>query len=442
MDICPAFGNRYLNKVHVGDCVELMASMPDGCVDMIFADPPYNLQIGAEYGKGPLHRPNQSVVDGVDEAWDKLGGFSDYDAFSRAWLEQARRILKDDGAFWVIGSYHNIFRLGAMLQDMGFWILNDIVWRKTNPMPNFKGKRFTNAHETLIWCAKSQDASYAFNYDAMKALNEGVQMRSDWLLPICTGPERLKDEEGSKVHPTQKPESLLYRVVLSSTQPANVVLDPFFGTGTTGAVCKRLGRHWIGLEREEKYAEEARARIRALEPATDPTILSTPTKRQEPRVPFGALVERGLVEVGEILTCPRGRISAKVRADGAIVGVDESGVDVRGSIHQVGAALQGLPACNGWTYWHVRRSGKPVVIDLLRCQVRAEMAEEREALAKPLEPAEAGPRLAEAETAEPQRRPRKASAAAAPDPLKAVRKARPRTLDPLPENVVRLRPRA
>ena len=225
------------DRVLVGDCVELMDTMPEGGIDMVFADPPYNLQLRA-----PLHRPNNSRVDGVDETWDKFSGLEAYDRFTRAWLTAARRILKDDGTLWVIGSYHNIFRVGAALQDLGFWILNDIVWRKTNPMPNFRGRRVTNAHETMIWCAKSPDARYTFNYDAMKALNDDLQMRSDWLLPICTGKERLRDDEGNKAHPTQKPESLLYRVITAATRPGETVLDPFFGTGTTGAVAKQLGR--------------------------------------------------------------------------------------------------------------------------------------------------------------------------------------------------------
>ena len=238
-----------LDEIIVGDCIPILNGLPAGSVDMVFADPPYNLQL-----EGELLRPNNSVVDGVDEAWDHFDGFADYDRFSEAWLTAARRVLKDDGTLWVIGSYHNIFRVGARLQDLGFWILNDVVWRKTNPMPNFRGRRFTNAHETLIWCAKDKDARYTFNYAAMKALNDELQMRSDWLIPICSGGERLKDGDGRKAHPTQKPEALLHRVILAATKPGDVVLDPFFGTGTTGAVAKRLGRRFIGIERDEAYA--------------------------------------------------------------------------------------------------------------------------------------------------------------------------------------------
>ncbi|MGH6929860.1 MAG: DNA-methyltransferase, partial [Dongiaceae bacterium] len=248
------------DEILVGDCIPILEGLPAASVDMIFADPPYNLQLENE-----LLRPNNSVVDGVDEAWDRFDGFSDYDRFTAAWLGAARRVLKDDATLWVIGSYHNIYRVGARLQDLGFWILNDVVWRKTNPMPNFRGRRFTNAHETLIWCAKDKDARYTFNYAAMKALNDELQMRSDWVIPICAGAEREKTE-GVKSHPTQKPEALLYRVLLACTNKGDVVLDPFFGTGTTGAVARRLGRKWIGIEREAKYVKVARARIDATLP--------------------------------------------------------------------------------------------------------------------------------------------------------------------------------
>ena len=328
-----------LDTILQGDCIALMNSLPEKSVDLVFADPPYNLQLG-----GDLHRPDNSRVDGVDDAWDKFDSFAAYDTFTRDWLAAARRVLKDDGTLWVIGSYHNIFRVGATLQDMGFWILNDVVWRKANPMPNFRGTRFTNAHETLLWCSKGQDARYTFNYEAMKSLNDGTQMRSDWTLPLCTGAERLKDENGQKLHPTQKPESLLYRVLLASTKPGDVVLDPFFGSGTTGAAAKRLGRHFIGLEQDTTYIDAARTRIAAVERVEDMDLLITPSKRSEPRVPFGTVVERGLVQPGALLTDPTGRYTAKVRADGTIVSADH-----RGSIHQVGAAVQGAPACNGWT---------------------------------------------------------------------------------------------
>ncbi len=338
-----------------------MRQLPAGSIDLVFADPPYNLQLG-----GDLLRPNNSRVDGVDEDWDRFADFAAYDRFTRDWLEAARRLLKADGALWVIGSYHNIYRVGAILQDLGFWILNDIVWRKTNPMPNFRGRRFTNAHETLLWCARSQDARYTFNYEAMKALNDELQMRSDWLLPLCSGPERLK-RDGRKAHPTQKPEALLHRVLLASTKPGDLVLDPFFGTGTTGAVAKRLGRRFIGIDRDEEYAALAAERLRAIEPAPAETV-TTPAKREEPRIPFGTLVERGLLKPGDVLFDATRRFKAKVRADGTLISAE-----ARGSIHQVGAQVQGAPACNGWVFWHFEHQGKPVAIDVLRQRLRAEM---------------------------------------------------------------------
>ena len=351
------------NVILPGDCIEVMRGLPDASVDLIFADPPYNLQL-----RGDLHRPDNSKVDAVDDAWDQFASFGAYDSFSRAWLGEARRLLKPDGAIWVIGSYHNIFRLGAALQDAGFWILNDVVWRKTNPMPNFRGKRLTNAHETLIWAAKSDQSRYTFNYDAMKALNEGIQMRSDWVIPICTGGERLKSDDGSKAHPTQKPEALLHRVLVASTSEGDVVLDPFFGTGTTGAVAKRLGRRFVGIEREAEYRRTAEARIAAVEPLDAEAAAVTTPKRAEPRVAFGVLVERGMLTPGEMLHSINGRHAARIRADGTLVARD-----ARGSIHQVGAALEGAPSCNGWTYWHIRRDGISVPIDVLRQQVRSEM---------------------------------------------------------------------
>jgi modification methylase len=350
-----------VNQVLVGDCVDLMAGLPEASIDLVFADPPYNLQLA-----GDLLRPNNSVVDGVDDAWDKFADFAAYDQFTRAWLAAARRVLKPDGAIWVIGSYHNIYRVGAILQDLGYWILNDIVWRKSNPMPNFRGRRFTNAHETLLWCGKSAESRYTFNYKSMKALNEELQMRSDWLIPLCGGPERLK-RDGRKAHPTQKPEALLHRVLLASTKPEDVVLDPFFGTGTTGAVAKRLGRRFVGLERDPDYAALARERIDAVTPSSA-ELVNAPAERDEPRIPFGTLVERGLLEPGTILFDARRRWTAKVRADGTVISAD-----ARGSIHQVGAHVQGAPACNGWSFWHVELKGRPVPIDLLRQQVRAEL---------------------------------------------------------------------
>jgi modification methylase len=348
-----------------GDCLEVMQGLPAASIDLVFADPPYNLQL-----KGELHRPDNSRVDAVDEDWDRFASFAAYDAFSRAWLAEARRLLKPDGALWVIGSYHNVFRLGSALQDAGFWILNDVIWRKSNPMPNFRGKRLTNAHETLIWAARSDQSRYTFNYEAMKALNEGVQMRSDWVIPLCTGAERLKNEAGDKAHPTQKPEALLHRVLVASTRPGDVVLDPFFGTGTTGAVAKRLGRRYIGIEREPAYIAAAEARIAAVRPLEAEAAAITTAKRAEPRVAFGQLVERGLLAPGEVLVSQNGRHSAKIRADGTLVSADS-----RGSIHQVGAAVQGAPSCNGWTFWHFRKDGVAVPIDYWRQQIRAEMGD-------------------------------------------------------------------
>jgi modification methylase len=351
------------DRILVGDCIALMNKLPAGSADLVFADPPYNLQLGGE-----LLRPNNSRVDGVEADWDKIGDFADYDRFTRAWLGAARRLLKEDGTLWVIGSYHNIYRVGAILQDLGFWMLNDIVWNKTNPMPNFRGRRFTNAHETLIWCAKDKDARYQFNYDAMKALNDGLQMRSDWTLPICNGKERLKDPDGHKLHPTQKPEALLHRVILASTKPGALVVDPFFGTGTTGVVAKRLGRRFIGIERESAYAEIARARLTATETAAPEALRITASKRAEPRIPFGMLLEHGLIRPGDILVDPFERHAARVRADASIACRDASG-----SIHKIGAHVQGLEACNGWTFWHVRKGRALMPIDLLRQQVRAEL---------------------------------------------------------------------
>ena len=359
--------DSYLNKIHVGDCVELMRSLPEESVDCIFADPPYNLQLG-----GDLHRPNNSKVDAVDNEWDQYESLQHYDEFTRDWLGAARDTLKPDGSIWVIGSYHNIFRLGYILQDMGFWILNDVVWRKSNPMPNFRGRRFTNAHETMIWAGKSKSSKYTFNYEVMKTLNDDLQMRSDWFLPICNGGERLKDEHGKKAHPTQKPESLLYRVLMASTKPEDVVLDPFFGSGTTGAVAKALGRNFIGLEREEEYAEHAQARIADIECA-EPNVLNIQTKREKPRVPFGNLVEAGLLAPGTILRGPKGRIAAKVAANGELIAMNQVN-PLRGSIHKVGAVLQDAPSCNGWTYWHYQDGDRQVPIDVLREQIRSTRA--------------------------------------------------------------------
>jgi modification methylase len=359
-----ASGTLPLDEIIKGDCMEAMARLPPECVDLVFADPPYNLQL-----ESSLTRPDQSLVDGVDDDWDKFASFSDYDNFTRAWLTAVRRVMKQDATIFVIGSYHNIFRAGSILQDQGFWILNDIIWRKANPMPNFRGRRFTNAHETLIWAAKSAGAkNYRFNYELLKAGNEDCQVRSDWFLPICTGAERLKDSSGRKIHPTQKPEALLSRILLAASNKGDVVLDPFFGSGTTGAVAKRLGRSFIGIERDASFVRAARARIAGVAPLPPGAIVAIADKRSETRIPFAAIVEAGLVHAGEILVDERKRHAAMVRADGTLsVGV------ITGSIHKIGALVQGLPACNGWTFWHFFREGKYEPIDALRSLVRASL---------------------------------------------------------------------
>jgi modification methylase len=345
----------------VGDCVAAMTSLPAASVDLVFADPPYNLQL-----QGDLKRPDDSKVDAVDDDWDKFKNFATYDDFTRAWLLACRRVMKPNATLWVIGSYHNIFRVGTMLQDLGFWILNDIVWRKSNPMPNFRGRRFTNAHETLIWAAREPGGKgYTFNYEALKAGNDDIQVRSDWLMPLCTGEERLKGSDGKKLHPTQKPETLLARVILSSSRTDDLVLDPFCGTGTTGAVAKRLGRRFIGIERDAAYAAAAEQRIAATVPLAPATLAPFMTAREAPRVPFSALIERGMIRPGETLYDSRRKVSALVRADGAVA----LGNAV-GSIHRIGALAQGAEACNGWCYWHVERNKKLTLIDEFRAEIR------------------------------------------------------------------------
>jgi len=353
----PASSPLPLDRILRGDCLEVMRTLPSASVDMVFADPPYNLQLG-----GDLHRPDGSRVDAVDDDWDKFDTFAAYDRFTRAWLAEARRVLKPTGTIWVIGSYHNIFRVGCAVQDLGFWILNDVVWRKANPMPNFKGTRFSNAHETLIWASRSEGARYTFNYRAMKTLNDEIQMRSDWEFPICGGAERLRGDDGAKVHPTQKPEALLYRVLLACTKPGDAVLDPFFGTGTTGAVAKRLGRRWIGIEREDSYSDAAEARIAAALPLDESAVTTMQAPRAAPRVPFGRLVECGMLAPGTVVTDAKRRHGATVRADGSLV-ADDGRI---GSIHGLGAALQGAPACNGWTWWHYEEAGAWHPVDALR----------------------------------------------------------------------------
>jgi modification methylase len=351
------------DRVLVGDCLAELGKLPSASVDLVFADPPYNLQLERE-----LLRPNNTRVAGVEEAWDKFASFADYDRFSRAWLAECRRLLRPDGAIWVIGSYHNIFRLGTALQDLGFWIQNDVIWRKTNPMPNFRGRRFTNAHETLIWAARDAKSRVTFNYEAMKALNDDLQMRSDWLFPICSGPERLKDATGRKAHPTQKPEALVHRLLLATTQPGDLVLDPFFGTGTTGAVARRLGRRWLGIERDSAYALAARTRIDKVRPLPPSALATSRPKRAEPRVAFGTIIELGILEAGVTLTDQEGGLAAEVKADGTLaVGGRQ------GSIHRLGAQVQGKVACNGWTFWHYEVEGQRKPIDALRDEARRQL---------------------------------------------------------------------
>jgi modification methylase len=350
-------------QIVCGDCLEELRRIPDASADLVFADPPYNLQLERE-----LLRPNNTVVDGVHHAWDKFGSFAAYDAFSRAWLAECRRILKPDGAIWVIGSYHNIFRLGSALQDLGFWLLNDVIWRKTNPMPNFRGRRFTNAHETLIWASREEASRYTFHYEALKAFNDDVQMRSDWLIPICSGPERLKDEGGRKAHPTQKPEALLARILLATTHPGDLVVDPFFGTGTSGAVARRLRRRFIGIERDVDYAKAAEQRIASVEPLSGEDVKVLRGKRAEARIPFGTLLELGMIQPGATLYDAAATLKAQVRADGTLALAGE-----QGSIHKMGALVQGRPACNGWTFWHFRSNGGLQPIDVLRGQARRQL---------------------------------------------------------------------
>ncbi|MEN3930384.1 site-specific DNA-methyltransferase [Microvirga sp. W0021] len=353
-----------LNEILVGDCIASLNSLPAESVDVIFADPPYNLQL-----ENALVRPDNSLVDAVDDDWDKFASFAEYDRFTREWLHACRRVMKKNATLWVIGSYHNIFRVGTALQDLDFWILNDIVWRKSNPMPNFRGRRFTNAHETMIWASKSPEAkNYTFHYEAMKAANEDAQMRSDWLFPLCTGEERLKDDNGQKVHPTQKPEALLARIMLSCSNPGDVILDPFFGSGTTGAVAKKLGRNFIGLEREQVYAKAARQRIDNVVPLDPEAVSAAPAKRTEVRVPFLSVIEGGYIKAGEVLVDDKERFSATVRADSTL-----SLSGIVGSIHKIGALAQGLPSCNGWSFWNVKRDNKLVSIDVFRSDIRAKM---------------------------------------------------------------------
>jgi modification methylase len=352
------------NTIMQGECIDILSRLPDDSVDLVFADPPYNLQLG-----GDLTRPDQSHVDGVTDSWDRFDSFDAYDLFTHQWMEQCRRILKPNGAMWVIGSYHNIFRCGTILQDQGFWIQNDVIWLKSNPMPNFKGTRFQNAHETLIWAGKTEKSKVTFNYDALKVFNEDKQMRSDWLIPLCTGSERLKNEAGKKAHPTQKPEALLSRVLLATSNPGDVVLDPFSGTGTTAATAKRLGRDFVGIERDPAYVKISRARLKTIEPIEGDILQTEVSKKSLPRVPFGALLDNGWLKPGDRLFSPKRKFQARIRVDGSLTNGSATG-----SIHRLGAQVQQAPACNGWTYWHFETDKRDLApIDLLRRRYRTEM---------------------------------------------------------------------
>ena len=346
--------DKFMNKIVRGDCIQVLKELPDNSVDLIFADPPYNLQL-----QGELWRPNQTKVDAVNDEWDKFNSFEDYDKFSQEWLKECRRVLKENGTIWVIGSYHNIFRIGKIMQDVGFWILNDIIWIKTNPMPNFKGTRFNNAHETLIWASKNKDSRYTFHYKTMKAFNDDLQLRSDWYIPICNGRERIK-VNGEKAHSTQKPEALLYRIIISTSNPNDIVLDPFMGSGTTGAIAKKLGRNFIGIEKEEFYIKIANERIANAKPYAYQT-LTYPFETKKPKVPFGNLIEAGLIKPGEKLLLKDKKHKAEVLANGTIVLGD-----ISGSIHSVSAQVLGKTSNNGWTFWFVERDNNLKSIDELR----------------------------------------------------------------------------
>ena len=347
-------GNLDINTIHLGDCVELLKQVPDNSVDLIFADPPYNLQLSGE-----LYRPNQTKVDAVNDAWDKFDSKEDYDKFTELWMKECHRILKNTGSFWVIGTYHNIFRVGTILQNTGFWMLNDVIWVKPNPMPNFKGTRFNNAHETLIWATKSKSSSYTFHYHSLKAMNDDLQMRSDWWIPICQGEERIK-VNGQKAHSTQKPAELLLRIILSTSNPNDIVLDPFSGSGTTAAVAKRLGRRYIAFDRENFYVQVAKDRLEKINPI-EKQLLEYRIETKKPKVPFGSLIEKGYVKIGEYLYSKDGKTFAQVNADSTI-----SKDEITGSIHNVSATILKKTSSNGWSYWYVKRENKLISIDELR----------------------------------------------------------------------------
>ena len=346
---------KLLSNIQNGDCLKLLKNIPEKSFDLIFADPPYNMQIGDK-----LRRPDDSKVNGVYDKWDQFESFQHYDEFSLKWLKECKRILKDNGSIWVIGSYHNIFRLGYHLQNLNYWILNDIIWRKNNPMPNFRGTRFTNAHETLIWASKNKNSKYTFNYQSLKCLNDDLQMRSDWLFPICNGKERLKTN-GKKIHSTQKPESLLHRIILATTNKGDIIFDPFLGTGTTAVVAKKLGRNYFGIEKDKKYFKAANLRIKNTKIIEDNYLDTIKNKKSSPRIPFGSLVELGIIKAGSNIFDLKKKYNAKIMADGSIKHKQSEG-----SIHKVAAQIMGTDSYNGWTYWHCNFNGSFVPIDSLR----------------------------------------------------------------------------
>ena len=345
----------FKNKIINGNSLEELKKIPNQTFDLIFADPPYNLQLKSE-----LTRPDRSKVSAVNERWDQFESFKKYDEFTYSWLNECRRVLKDDGAIWVIGSYHNIFRVGTAIQDLGFWILNDVIWNKNNPMPNFRGTRFTNAHETLIWASKNEKSKYTFNYQSLKCLNDDLQMRSNWNIPICSGSERLKKNK-KKIHSTQKPEALLHRILLATSNKNDLILDPFLGSGTTATVAKKLGRNYFGIEKEKNYFKAAEQRLKSTKPIEDDLLDTLKNNRSKPRVPFGSLVELGIIKPGTNIFDNKKKVTAKIMADGSI-----KHNQAEGSIHKVAATILGAESCNGWTYWHCDINGRTYPIDYLR----------------------------------------------------------------------------
>ena len=348
------------NKILLGDSLKILKTIPSKSVDLIFADPPYNLQL-----KDTLYRPDQTTVEAVTQDWDKFNTYKEYDNFTEQWLKESKRILKKGGALWVIGSYHNILRVGTSIQNHGFWILNDIIWHKTNPMPNFRGTRFTNAHETLLWCTTSREAKYTFNYQNLKELNDGKQMRSDWYIPICSGKERLRKNNNQRSHPTQKPEALMYRIILSSTNKGDIILDPFLGSGTTAVVTKKLQRNFIGIEQDKEYVSLAKKRLKQTKVLNDEVVIMKKSRKDLPKVPFGELVEQGIIPPGAVLTDKKEKYKATVTVDGSL-----KINNISGSIHKVGARVQGLSNCNGWDFWHIKNKSTSILLDEVRDKYR------------------------------------------------------------------------